>query len=167
LKRQRAEKEAFRMKTIALVVVGLVVLAGSLAAQGPLTFRKVDFYQQQGEDERERDARLVLDPVAKVLIFADEDKGEEKTAYAKIPYANLTKIVYEQSAHRRYGAGVLVSPLLFFTKGKKHWLTIEFKDVADLPQGFVYARLDKDNYRQILSALRAGTSLEVEEHIED
>jgi hypothetical protein len=155
------------MKAIALAVVGIVALAGSLAAQGSLTFRKVDFYQQDGEKERERDARLVLDPVAKVLIFADQDKGEEKATYAKIPYANLTKIVYEQSAHRRYGAGVLVSPLLFFTKGKKHWLTIEFREVSDLPQGFVYARLDKDNYRQILSALRAGTGINVEEHIED
>jgi hypothetical protein len=61
----------------------------------------------------------------------------------------------------------MVSPLLFFTKAKKHWLTIEFQNVATLPQGFVYAQLDKDNYRQILSALRAGIGRTIEEHIEE
>jgi hypothetical protein len=137
-------------------------------ATGPvLTFHKVDYAQVQGDKERSRDARLVLDPGSQTLVFADEGDGEAKEVFARIPYAAITKIVYERSAHRRYGAGVLVSPLLFFTKGKKHWLTVEFQNVAELPQGFVYARLDKDNFRQILSALRAGTGVTVEEHIEN
>ena len=131
-----------------------------------VTFHKVDYAQVQGDKERSRDARLVLDPSAQTLTFADEGDGEAKEVYARIPYGSITKIVYERSAHRRYGAGVLVSPLLFFTKGKKHWLTVEFQNVAEVPQGFVYARLDKDNFRQILSALRAGTGVNVEEHIE-
>ena len=76
--------------------------------------------------------------------------------------------MYERSKHRRYGAGALANPLLFFTsRGKKHWLTIEFADVADLPQGYVYLRLDKKNQRQILSALGAGTGIEIEQIIED
>jgi hypothetical protein len=132
-----------------------------------LTFRKVDYAEMQGDKERSRAARLVLDPVTQTVTFADEGDGEAKTVYARVPYGSITKIVYEQSSHRRYGAGVMVSPLLFFTKGKKHWLTLEFQNVSALPQGFVYARLDKDNYRQVLSALRAGTGLTVEEHIEN
>jgi hypothetical protein len=55
---------------------------------------------------------------------------------------------------------------LFF-KGKKHWLAIEFTDVADLPQGYVYIQLDKNNQRQILSALGSGTGIEIEQIIED
>ena len=155
------------MTTIALILIGGAVLAAGAAVPTSLTFDKVVFYEHQGEEERERDARLILDPVAKVLRFAADDAGEEPAVYARIPYANVTKVVYEKSSHRRYTAGVLVSPLLFFTKSKKHWLTIEFKDVPGLPQGFVYARLHKDNFREILSALRAGTGIEVEEHIED
>ena len=83
------------------------------------------------------------------------------------PYSQINKIVYERSAHRRYKSGLLVTPWLLFSKGKKHWLTIEFHDVADQPQGFVYTRLDKNNYRRIIAALEAGTGLEVEEIIED
>ena len=154
------------MKAVALFLVGAVLVTGA-EAQGSLTFDKVVFYQHDGEEERERDARPVLDPVAKMLVFAADDAGEEHLVYARVPYANVTKVVYEKSSHRRYTAGVLVSPLLFFTKGKKHWLTIEFTGVPGLPQGFVYARLHKDNFREILSALRAGTGIEVEEHIEN
>ena len=51
--------------------------------------------------------------------------------------------------------------------GKKHWLTIEFDDVADQPQGYAYARLDKKNYRRIMAALEAATGLEIEESIEE
>ena len=62
---------------------------------------------------------------------------------------------------------MLVNLLLVFSRGKKHWLTIEFTDVADLPQGYVYMRLDKNNQRQILSALDSGTGIEIEQIIED
>ena len=141
---------------------------GTAAAPGAaISFRNVDYSQVDGERERTRDARLVLDPSGRTITFADEDRGEAREVYARIPYDAITKIVYEQSAHRRYGAGVVVSPLLFFTKAKKHWLTIEFQNVGALPQGFVYAQLDKDNYRPILSALRAGTGRTIEEHIEE
>ena len=75
--------------------------------------------------------------------------------------------VYENSKHRRIGAGLLINPFLLFSRGKKHWLTIEFKDVADLPQGYVYMRLDKKNQRQILSALGAGTGIEIEKIFEE
>jgi hypothetical protein len=61
----------------------------------------------------------------------------------------------------------LVSPWLLFSKGKKHWLTIEFSDVASHPEGYAYLRLEKDNFRRILSAIEAATGLEIEEIIED
>ena len=99
--------------------------------------------------------------------IVSEKKGAEKATYAVIPYDAITNIVYERSAHRRYGSALLINPLLVFSRGKKHWLTIEFTDVADLPQGYVYMRLDKNNQRQILSALGSGTGIEIEQIIED
>ena len=132
-----------------------------------LQFKKVDVFEMEGEEEKKRDARMELDPVARVLTLADEKHGIEKMTYAVIPYDQITKIVYERSSHRRYGVGAIVNPLLFFTKGKKHWLTIEFREVADLPQGYIYMRLDKKNHRRILSALSAGTGLDIEEIIEE
>ena len=140
-------------------------LAGT--ATQVMVFRKVDYSEIVGQEERSHSARLVLDPVGRTLTFADEGSGETKAVYAKVPYESVTKIVYEQASHRRYTAGVLVSPFLFFTKAKKHWLTLEVKNVPELPQGFLYARLDKDNYRQVLSALRAGTGLTIDERVEN
>ena len=160
-----------RLPTAAPASLPAATPPGAAARRGismqTMTFRKVDYSEMVGEDERRRSARLVLDPVARTLTFADEDGGEAKAVYASVPYDVITKIVYERAAHRRYTAGVLVNPLLFLTKAKKHWLTLEVKGVPTLPQGFLYARLDKDNYRQVLSALRAGTGLTIEEHEEN
>ena len=90
-----------------------------------------------------------------------------KLTYAVVPYNKITKIVYERASHRRYKSAIFGSPWLLFTKGKKHWMTIEFQDVPEYPQGFVYARLDKDNYRRILRALSAGTGIEIETLVEE
>ena len=144
-----------------------VFTATAVLAQAPLTWRKVDFFEVTGEGEKKRDARLVLDPVARTIVLSHEDDGAERELYAEIPYDAVTGVIYELSQHRRYGAGLLVNPFLLFSRGKKHWLTLEFKGVEAMPQGFVYTQLDKNNYRQILSALRAGLDVEVQEFIED
>ena len=156
------------IKTLTAVAL-LFVMTGTavVVAADAIIFKKVDVYEMEGEDEKKRDARMELDAEARVLFLVDEKKGAEKATYAVIPYDAITKIVYGKSSHRRYGAGLLVNPFLLFSKGKKHWLTIEFTDVADLPQGYVYMRLDKNNQRQILSALGAGTGIEIEQIIED
>ena len=126
-------------------------------------FKKVDFFDQQGEDEKKRDARLEFDPETRMLLITDEKKGAEKATYLAVPYDAVTKVIYERSAHRRYVAGIL----LLLSKAKKHWLTIEFSGVAAHPEGYAYVRLDKSNQRRILSAIKAATELEIEEFIED
>jgi hypothetical protein len=141
--------------------------ASETFAQSEIAFQKVDFFEVQGEGEKSRDARLIMDVERRLIIFADEKRGPEKATYAQIPYTAVTKVVYERASHRRYKAGILVSPWLLLTKGKKHWLTIEFENVASLPQGYVALRMDKDNYRRIITAIEAGLQLEVEEIIED
>ena len=151
------------MKRLVLLGVSVIffwasVGASTAVAADKLIFKKVDFFITQGDEEKKQDARLELDPIAQLVTLADERNGTRK--WAVIPYSQITNIVYERSSHRRYTAGVLVSPFLWFSKGKKHWLTIEFDDVADQPQGYVYARLDKKNYRRIMAALEAATGLE-------
>ena len=156
------------IKTLTAVAL-LFVMTGTpvVVAADAIIFKKVDVFEMEGEDEKKRDARMELDLDRRVLSIVDEKKGAEKMTYAVIPYDAITKIIYENSKHRRYGAGLLINPFLLFSKGKKHWLTIEFADVTDLPQGYVYMRLDKKNQRQILSALGAGTGIEIEKIIED
>ena len=147
------------------IVLAGVLLAAPLAQQ-PLIFKKVDYYWLEGEDEKDEDARLVLDPVARTMGFYDEDKGAEKITYAVIPYDNITSITYEKSAHSRIKMGLLVSPLAFFMKGKKHWLTVLFEDVPELPANYVYVRLDKKNFQQIIAAVEGQTGLDVERIVE-
>ena len=153
------------IKTLTAVAL-LFVMTGTavVVAADTIIFKKVDVFET---DDKKRDARIELDVEARVLSLVDEKNGARKATYAVIPYDAITKIVYEKSSHRRYGAGLLINPFLLFSKGKKHWLTIEFTDVANLPQGFVYMRLDKKNQRRLLSALRAGTGIEIEQIIED
>ena len=152
-------------RTIALAAV-LAVATTAAIGQQPLIFKKVDYYWIDGEDEKHEDARLVLDPATRTLTLSDEKRGADKRLYATIPYDNITRLTYEKSAHSRIKMGLLVSPLAFFMKGKKHWLTVEVEDLTSLPQGYVYARLDKNNFRQIIAALKGQTGLEVEEIIE-
>ena len=156
------------IKTLTAVAL-LFVMVGTMVAGAAdaIIFKKVDVFEMEGDDEKKRDARMELDSETRILSLVDEKKGIEKATYAVIPYDAITKIIYEKSKHRRYGAGLLINPFLLFSKGKKHWLTLEFTDVADLPQGYVYMRLDKKNQRQILSALGAGTGIEIEQIIED
>lgn len=142
------------------IILASVLLAAPLTQQ-PLIFKKVDYYWLEGEDEKKKDARLVLDPGAQTLAFYDEKKGAEKITYAVIPYGKITKITYEKSAHSRIAMGLLLSPLAFFMKGKKHWLTVTFDDVPDLP-GYVYIRLDKKNFQQIIAAIEGQTGVDVE-----
>ena len=65
-------REEMRMSIRVIAAVVLVVMAsGAVFGQGPLTFRKVDFFIQTGDDEEKKDARLVLDPVERVITIAD------------------------------------------------------------------------------------------------
>jgi len=95
-----------------------------------------------------------------------EDKGEEKATYAVVPYDAITSITYEKSAHSRIAMGILLSPIAFFMKGKKHWLTIQFEGVDSLPAGYVYARLDKKTFQQVLAAIEAQLDIKIERIVE-
>ena len=156
------------MRKLFLAAFAVVLAVGVVQGQEQsVVFSKVDFFETQGKDEKKRDARFELDPTNKILRVVDEKNGANKAVYLEVPYGSITKIVYERSAHRRYKAGLLISPWLLLTKGKKHWLTVEFKDVPKYPAGYGSAQLDKDNYRRILTALSAATGLKIEEMIED
>ncbi len=155
------------MRLTATVLLFVIIGTSVTVAADAIIVKKVDFFEMRGDKEKKLDARLELDPEAKILTLSDEKNGIEKATYAVSPYSQINRIVYERSSHRRYKSGLLVTPWLLFSKGKKHWLTIEFDDVADQQQNFVCTRLDKNNYRRIIASLEAGIGLEVEEIIKD
>lgn len=96
-------------------------------------------------------------------------KQPQLATYATIPYDALTSATYSYSKHARWKTGTaLLIPFgvfavpFFFMKGKKHWLSMTFEGVADNPEGFLYLRLDKNNYLQIIAAIEGQTGIHVQ-----
>jgi hypothetical protein len=81
-----------------------------------------------------------------------------------IPYANITGIEYGQKAGRRVGVAILVSPLALFSKKRKHFLTVSYKDDAGKEQAAVL-ELGKDIIRTTLTIVetRSGKPIEYQD----
>ena len=67
----------------------------------------------------------------------------------------ITEIEYEQSKHRRWKTGVLLSPLALLSKGKKHWFAVIRGEEETVFQ------LDKSNFSKILAVVESKTGKKV------
>ncbi len=149
-------------RKIVASVLTIVILAGPVAAgpQSSTVFKKVDFYTQEGGKMRDYDAQIIIDPRLRSIKFAHENNASRTFAF--IEWDRITGVTYENTKHARITAGLLVTWPLLFLKGKKHWLTITFgPGPNNAPGGYVYARMDKDNYRNILAAINGLTGREI------
>lgn len=134
--------------------------AGSVYAQAPTVFKKLDFYTQVGEEMDDHDAQLIIDAGRRSFIFAEEDHAER--VFATVPWDRITGVTYENSKHARITAGLLIAWPMLFMSGKKHWLTITFgPDANGAAGGYVFARMDKDNFQTILAAINGFTGSEI------
>ena len=83
---------------------------------------------------------------------------QEKLA---MPYSKVNGLEYGQKAGRRIGLAIVVSPLLLFSKKRKHFLTVNYMDEADKQQAVVF-ELGKDVVRVTLASLEARTGQKIE-----
>jgi len=104
----------------------------------------------------------------KLLVFTTE-----KGVKWELPYNQVTIIEYGQKVGRRVGASIatalLVSPVglfMLFSKKKKHFLSIGWKDEAEKEQGAVL-ELGKNTVRTTLKTLEARTGKKVEYESEE
>jgi len=79
----------------------------------------------------------------------------------EIPYDQVDSLEYGQKAGRRVGAAILVSPYLLFSKKRRHYLTISWKDDNDKQQAAVF-ELGKNIVRVTLATLEARTGRKIE-----
>lgn len=79
----------------------------------------------------------------------------------EIPYDQVDSLEYGQKAGRRLGAAILVSPYLLFSKKRRHYLTISWKDDNDKQQAAVF-ELGKNMVRVTLATLEARTGRKIE-----
>jgi hypothetical protein len=78
-----------------------------------------------------------------------------------IPYDAITELEYGQKAGRRVAVAVLVSPLALFSKKRKHFLTITYKDDAGKEQAVVF-ELGKNIIRTSLTIVETRSGKEIE-----
>lgn len=121
-------------------------------------FEGAQYYLKSPNEKKTKqvDGTFVLDSSAKEARFVAKGKTE-----VEIPYGSITSLLYERTATPRYSAAILVSPLFLFSKSKKHFLTIQYKNAEGEGQ-FALIRLDKDNWQPAMAAVEAQTGIKVE-----
>jgi hypothetical protein len=86
---------------------------------------------------------------------------EYKDGSLSIPYDQINDLEYGQKAGRRIGLAIVVNPLLLFSKKRKHFLTIGWKDEQDKQHAAVF-ELGKSVIRTTLATLEARTGKKVD-----
>lgn len=128
------------------LAIGLLLAA---ALSSGATFDKAKYLSPR-EGEKAKAVNGTLTVENGVLAF--EGKGESWVV-AKV---QITNLVYERASRPRYKTGLLLAWPLLFTKGKKHFLTIQHGGEYKIMQ------LDKGNFRDALAAVEAATGVKVE-----
>jgi hypothetical protein len=101
------------------------------------------------------------------LVFVPKERKQSGLHFA-VPYAQIEDLEYGQKAGRRVGAAVTTTVLLgpigllsLFSKKRKHYLTIGFKDQAGKDQVAVL-ELGKDMVRTTLAIVPTRSGKEIE-----
>lgn len=144
--------------TVRLVLISLLPFQ-FVCAQIPETkFKNAEYLYRVAEKKESKsiDGDFVVDPASKTIKFT-----AKKADRFVIPYGSVTGMLYERTAKPRYVQAIFISAFLIFSKSKKHYLTIQYKDEAGQGQ-FAIVRLDKGNFREALATLESQTGVKVE-----
>jgi hypothetical protein len=105
------------------------------------------------------DGRLDTDD-ERVLKFTSSKGGFE------IRYDAVTSLEYGQKAGRRLGVALVITVWALFSKKRKHFLTIGFKDAQDKPNGVVL-ELPKGTPKSIITIVEARSGVKCEYESEE
>lgn len=109
-------------------------------------------------------AEGLLDTTTEAQLIFTPERGKGPSVV--IPYTTITGLEYGQKAGRRVGAAILVNPLLLFSKKRKHFLTISYKD-KDAREQAVVLELGKDIVRTTLTIVETRSGKEIEYQDDD
>ncbi len=93
-------------------------------------------------------------------------KGEEalvfraKSGETRIPWAGIDSIEYGQKVGHRVKTAILLTPLALFSKNRRHYVTLAWKDADQKDQAAVF-EFDKNDIRPALASLKARSGKEV------
>lgn len=84
----------------------------------------------------------------------------------EIPYEGVTSIEYGQKAGRRLGVALTITVWALFSKKRKHFLTIGYKDSKDVAQGVVL-EVAKGKPKSLITILEARSGKKCEYESEE
>ena len=146
--------------TLALPLV-TAALAQSATAHGSDRFKDVKYLKTADKKKAEEvEGELEINKQTSEIRF--QAKGAE---LVKLEKTQVTNLSYERASRPRYISAMLIAWPLIFTKGKKHFLTIQYKNAAGQGE-FALFHLDKGNYQRILASAEATTGVKVERLID-
>jgi hypothetical protein len=143
----------YRTGIVIAVLIGFVCQASLGAVDG----KKAMYVGGTRTDIKEA-AEGKFDVSAEDVMAFTPDKTKVRHT---ISYKDVTELEYGQKAGRRVAVGLLVSPLALFSKKRKHYLTINFKDDTGKDHAVVF-ELGKDIVRTTLAILEARTSKQIQ-----
>jgi hypothetical protein len=85
--------------------------------------------------------------------------GDKGAGRVEIPWRKVTEMEYGQKVGMRWRSAILLSPLALFSKARKHFVTVSFKDLQNKEQAAVF-EFDKDEIRMAMASFRARTGKE-------
>ncbi len=136
------------MKCLIASVLAVAIATPSLAQ---ISFEKVESRTGYGTVEEGDKGVLTID--SETIRF--DDRGHVFT----IPTSSVTELYYSRVSGRRLKSAIFISPILFLSKGRKHYVSITFED--EPTRGAIELKLDKKNYRGLLRTLEQMTGLAV------
>ncbi len=142
-----------------VVFVAMMVLLLVPPAPAQMAFKRVELRNSYGSAKQGSKGKLIMD--RKNLQFV----GKSGKATISIPTEAVTELFYSRVTGRRIKSSVTTAilvwpaaPILFFSKGRKHYMTITFDDGGE-NVGAVEFKMHKSNYRSFMRGLEQVTGL--------
>ena len=99
-----------------------------------------------------------------ILATNDETKlmfiAEKGGGMVEIPWKKIDEAEYGQKVGRRWKTAIFLSPAALFSKGRKHYLTISYKDKNNEMQSAVF-ELGKDLVRTTLTVVETRSGRKI------
>jgi len=89
------------------------------------------------------------------LVFSPKD-----TAPVRIPWSGVEEVEYGQKVGHRVKTAIFLTPLALFSKARRHYVTLAWKDGDGKDQAAVF-EFDKNDIRPALATIRARTGKDV------
>jgi hypothetical protein len=94
------------------------------------------------------------------LVFTPDVKSKVDRAL-ELPYRRITSFEYGQKASHRIKTAIFLTPFVLFSKKRRHYLSLMYKDRAGKEQGVVL-ELGKDILRPTVHIIETRTGKKVE-----